>query len=150
RVLDAIERTGYRPNAIAQALAGGRSGVLGLVVPDVSNPFFSALARAIEDEVFREGQVLLVGNSAESAVREARLIASFVERQVDGLLYVGVGHHSPVEAAIRAGIPVVAHDRRDRFSDSASVVVENFDCAAMAPEHHNAHGHRRLAVLAGP
>ncbi|WP_229405340.1 MULTISPECIES: extracellular solute-binding protein [Micromonospora] len=150
RVLDAIERTGYRPNAIAQALAGGRSGVLGLVVPDVSNPFFSALARAIEDEVFREGQVLLVGNSAESAVREARLITSFVERQVDGLLYVGVGHHSPVEAAIRAGIPVVALDRRDRFSDIASVVVDNFDGAAMATEHLIAHGHRRIAVIAGP
>ncbi|MFG1951099.1 extracellular solute-binding protein [Micromonospora sp. NPDC048830] len=150
RVLDAIEKTGYRPNVIAQALAGGRSGVLGLVVPDISNSFFSALAKSIEDEVFREGQVLLVGNSAESAVREARLITSFVERQVDGLLYVGVGHHSPVEEAIRAGIPVVALDRRDRFSDISSVVVDNFDGAAMATDHLVGHGHRRIAIIAGP
>ncbi|MER7282429.1 extracellular solute-binding protein [Dactylosporangium sp. NPDC000244] len=150
RVLDAIERTGYRPNAIAQALAGGRSGVLGLVVPDVSNSFFSALAKAIEDEVFQEGRVLLVGNSAESAAREARLITSFVERQVDGLLYVGVGHHAPVQEAIRAGIPVVALDRRDRFSSIASVVVDNFDGAAMATDHLIAHGHRRIAIIAGP
>lgn len=150
RVLQAIETTGYRPNTIAKALASGSSGALGLVVPDIANPFFAALGRAIEDEVFASGRVLLVGNSAESGEREARLVSSFIERQVDGLLYVGVGHHAHVEQALSAGVPVVVLDRYDPTLGVASVVVDNFEGAVIATQHLIDHGYRRIATVAGP
>ena len=150
RVLEAIKSTGYRPNTIAKALASGSSGALGLVVPDIANPFFAALGRAIEDEVFATGRVLLLGNSAESGDREARLVSSFIERQVDGLLYVGVGHHAHVEQALAAGVPVVVLDRYDPTLGVASVVVDNFEGAVIATEHLIEHGYRIIATVCGP
>jgi len=150
RVLDAIAQTGYRPNVIAKALASGASGTVGLVVPDISNPLFAELVKAIQVEVSRSGRVLLVANASPDPAVERRVVSSLIERQVESLLYFGAGHHHSLEDATRAGIPVVLLDRREPGSDTASVVVDDFDGAVTATSHLIGHGRSRIAIVAGP
>ena len=93
RVLEAIEKTGYRPNDIARALASGNTLTYGLVVPDISNPFFATLAQALQREAFSHGRVLLLGDAGDNRQREHDLINHLLRRQVDGLLYTSVDRH---------------------------------------------------------
>lgn len=150
RVLAAIEQTSYRPNGIAKALAAGSSRTYGLVVPDISNPFFAAMAHALEDEVFASGRVLLLGDSAESKEREQEIVSNFLQRQVDGLLYIGTDNHLHVEAIAKTGTPVVVLDRVGEDSLAASVVVDNVAGASAATEHLIGHGYTEIGIISGP
>jgi LacI family transcriptional regulator len=150
RVLEAIERTGYRPNGIAKALAAGQTGTYGLVVPDVSNPFFAALAYALEEQTYAKGRVLLLGNSAQSREREIEIINKFLQQRVDGLLYVGAEHQSSLDILRDSGTPVVALDRVPDGSRAASVTIDNVEAARVATDHLIGHGYRRIALLTGP
>ncbi len=150
RVLAAIEATGYHPDGIARALAAGSTKTYGLVVPDISNPFFAAVAHAIEDEMFSRGRVLLLGDSAESREREHEIVSNLLQRRVDGLLYIGVHHHPRVHEIVPSGTPVVVLDRIDETSPAASVVVDNVGGARAAVEHLIHHGYRRIACISGP
>src|SRR4051794_7921304 len=77
RVLAAVAELGYRPNRVARALRAKRTRAFGLIAPDASNPFFAALARAIEDAAYADGYTLLVGNSADDPEREASYVRTF-------------------------------------------------------------------------
>ncbi len=154
RVLDAIREIGYRPNGIAQALASGVSGVYGLIVPDISNLFFATLAHALEDSISARGRVLLLGDSAESTVRERELVSTFLRRQIDGILFVGVENHASsddsVMAAVDAGVPVVMLDRVSGANSVSSVVVDNVAGALAATRHLIGHGYPDIAMISGP
>ncbi|MEQ3551516.1 LacI family DNA-binding transcriptional regulator [Pseudonocardia nematodicida] len=150
KVLRAIEEVGYRPNGVARALASGSTRTLGLVVPELANQFFATLAQALEAEASRYGLVLLLGDSAESVTRERELVETFVARQVDGLVYVGVGPHDAVQVATAAGLPVVVLDRAADDERAASVVIDNVAGARTATEHLLGHGRRRVGALLGP
>ncbi|WP_158092308.1 LacI family DNA-binding transcriptional regulator [Pseudonocardia autotrophica] len=150
KVLRAIEEVGYRPNGVARALASGSTRTLGLVVPELANQFFATLAHALEAEASKYGLVLLLGDSAESVARERELVDTFVARQVDGLIYVGVGPHDAVQAATSAGLAVVVLDRTTDDERTASVVIDNVGGARAATEHLLGHGRRRLGALLGP
>ncbi len=150
KVLRAMEEVGYRPNGIARALASGSTRTLGLVVPELGNQFFAALANALEAEASRHGLVLLLGDSAESVDRERSLVETFSARQVDGLIYVGVGAHDAVEIATSARIPVVVLDRVADDERAASVVIDNVEGAAGATRHLLEHGRRDVGAILGP
>ena len=150
RVLAAIEKINYRPNGIAKALAAGTTRTYGLVVPDISNPFFSAMAHALEDIIFESGRVLLLGDSAESPEREKEILDSFLQRHVEGLLYVGIDDHTRIGGIVRSGTPVVVLDRVSSDSPAASVVVDNVGGARDATQHLTGHGHTQIGFLGGP
>lgn len=150
RVLDAIEATGYRPDGIARALASGATHTLGLVLPDIANPFFAALAHALEDEASRHGLVFFLGDSAEQRARQHELIESFVGRRVDGLVIVGVDEELDLSPARRAGLPVVVLDRILGEPDVGAVGIDNRAAAALATEHLLHHGRRRIGLVTGP
>ena len=86
RVEEAIATVGYRPNRLARALTQRRTQTLGLVVPDIANPFFADIVRGAEDEAWERGYTLLIGSTVEQAERERRLLDGLEERHVDGLL----------------------------------------------------------------
>src|SRR5690625_4245173 len=88
RVEAAVRKLGYRPNGLARALKLRRTAVLGIVVPDSSNPYFAELARAIEEAAYAHGMTLLLGNSAEDPVRELAYLGTFLNGRVDGILVV--------------------------------------------------------------
>lgn len=93
KVRAACRRLGYVPNAAARGLTGRRTNVIGMVVPDVSNPYFSGMATAIERRAAQEGYRLLLSNSMRSEEQEIRAIDQFLARQIDGLLVAAI---SPV------------------------------------------------------
>lgn len=150
RVLSAIDEVGYSPNGIAQALASGVSGAYGLIVPDISNPFFAALAHALEEAVATQGKVLLLGDSAENKDREMTLLKMFVQRQIDGVLFIGVDSDSDVRAATKAGVQVVILDRAAHQTGVSSVAVDNVAGAKAATEHLIEHGFSRIGLVSGP
>lgn len=150
RVLEAIRQTGYRPNSIARALAHGSTRTLGFVVPNISNPFFAALAHALEDEAFSHGLVLLLGDAAESSDREREIVENFIARQVDGLVYIGVETHATITGAVELGLPVVILDRVTDEQRAASVVIDNVLAAEAATQHLIDHGYKRIRMVSGP
>ncbi|MEQ4097503.1 LacI family DNA-binding transcriptional regulator, partial [Escherichia coli] len=107
RVLQAIKKTGYRPNGIARALASGSTQTYGLVAPDISNPFIASMAHALQHEAFADGKVLLLGDAGDSSCRERELINNMLHRQVDGLIYTSVDRHPYINLIQESGTPCV-------------------------------------------
>ncbi len=150
RVHDAIEVLGYRQNLTASALRRSDRATrsLGLVVEDVSNPFFSAVHRGIEDVVRTRGFLTFTGSSDEEADRERELVESFAARGVDGLIIVPTtADHVYLARERDAGVAIVFVDRPPRFVGADAVVSDNAGGAAAAVEHLIAHGHRRIGFL---
>lgn len=149
RVLEAIEQTGYRRDPIAGALASGKTRTLGLVVPDIENPFFAALAKQLEATAMNIGHTLLLANSGESPEREASLVEKFTERRVDGLMVTPVG---PSVAGILENsgkTPVVILDRRVTESRVTEVTMDNRLMAMLATQHLVEHDRARHAIITG-
>jgi LacI family transcriptional regulator len=150
RVKDAIDELGYRPNGIARALRMQRTHTIGLVLPDVSNPFFADLARQVEDVASDRGYSLLLGNTSNLRDREVKQIHALMARQVDGLLLISSYALGSMPGIDDARIPVVLLDRVDPNASMPSVMVDNDAAAYDGVRHLLDHGHRRIACIAGP
>lgn len=150
RVLEAIKKTGYRPNGIARALASGTTRTYGLVVPNISNPFISSMAHALQQEAFAHGQVLLLGDAGDERQRELELINNLLHRQVDGLLYTSVDRHPYIELIQASGTPCVMLDRVDAGLNVSAIRVDEQAAAFQATQHLIEHGYRDIAIICGP
>ncbi|MEB6334083.1 LacI family DNA-binding transcriptional regulator [Serratia rhizosphaerae] len=150
RVLAAIAKTGYRPNDIARALASGSTQTYGLVVPDISNPFFATLAKALQQEAFACGRVLLLGDAGDDRQREYELINHLLARRVDGLLYTSVDRHPWFEVIRASGTPCVMIDTIDAQRDICAIRVDERDAARQATRHLLQHGYRDIGIFIGP
>jgi LacI family transcriptional regulator len=149
RVEAAIRQLGYLPNEMASSLKRGVSrDTVGLVIADVANPFFSAIARAVED-VFRDRRLLIITASTdEDPERERQVIDSLVKQRVTGLLVVPVARdHRYLSRERRMGMPVVFIDRPPGRIGFDTVVVDNVGGARSAVDHLIAHDHRRIAII---
>jgi LacI family transcriptional regulator, galactose operon repressor len=150
KVRRAIEQLNYRRDANAATLRrlGRKTQTIGLVLEDVSNPFSSALHRAVEDAARERGVLVFAGSCEEDPERERELIGSFRERRVDGLIVVPASpDHSYLHEERRTGTALVFVDRRARHLDADSVVSDNFGGAIHAVEHLLDRGHRRIGFL---
>jgi LacI family transcriptional regulator len=150
RVRAAVETLGYRANDIARNLRRGRpSATIGLVIEDVRNPFYSAVARAVEQVARDHGHVVVIANSDEDAAAERRAAVSLLERRVSGLLIVPAGRdHAYLRNEVRLGTPVVFMDRPADSIEADEVLLDNAGGARQAAEHLLALGHRRISVVA--
>ncbi|MEV6608911.1 LacI family DNA-binding transcriptional regulator [Kutzneria sp. NPDC051319] len=151
RVQTAIDELGFVRNESARQLRTGTARAIGLVVPDVSNPFFTDVARGAEDAASDAGHVVILCNSDESEQRQDRHLQLLVEQRVHGVLI------TPVEAApepvlrLRArGVSVVLLDRHADVQDTCSVSVDHRLGGTLAINHLLAEGHRELAMITGP
>lgn len=148
RVLDAVGLLGYRHNLTASSLrrADHKTATIGLLLEDISNPFSSALHRAIEDVARHRGTLVLAGSSDEDPDRQQELLHALVSRRVDGLIAVPAsGNQNALLRERRLGRPMVLVDRLAPEADS--VVVDNRAGVGLAVRHLVAHGHRRIAFL---
>src|ERR671930_1125976 len=149
RVRRAIEQLSYRRDANAATLRrlGRKTHTIGLVLEDVSNPFSSALHRAVEDSARARNVLVFAGSCDEDPGRERELIGSFRERRVDGLIVVPASHdHGYLYEERRNGTALVFVDRRARHLDADSVVSDNFGGALHALEHPLDRGPRRIGL----
>lgn len=144
RVLRAAEELGYVPNPHAQSLRTGQSRTLGLVVPDLTNPYFPALAQAIETTARAHGYALLVMDAGDDAGREAASLALMASYRVAGVVWV------PVSDAVKPDFPfpIVTVDRPVPGCDA--VVADHAAGGALIAQHVVALGHERVGLLSGP
>jgi LacI family transcriptional regulator len=144
RVLDAARRLQYRPNPHARSLRTGQSRTLGLVVPDLGNPFFPALIQAIETTARAEGFVLIVMDAGDDGARELEALTLLGSYGVAGVIWVpaGAGHD------LVWPFPVVTVDRPVPGCDT--VVADHRQGGALVARHAASLGHRRVGLLSGP
>lgn len=150
RVEEAIETLGYVPNALGRQLRSKQTKLLGLVLSDITNPFFTTIARGVEDAARAGGFNVVFCNTDESETEERRYLRTLVERQVDGILLVPASSSGASLRLLAAQrIPVVLIDRRVRRPNVDSVGADSEAGARDAVRHLIDLGHRRIAVLSG-
>ncbi|HEY3773830.1 MAG TPA: LacI family DNA-binding transcriptional regulator [Solirubrobacteraceae bacterium] len=151
-VLEASDRLGYRGDRIARALRTRRTGTIGMLVPDIANPFFAELIESVTRELEAVGIDLLLADSHGSAEAEARWLVGLSERRVDGLLVVPVHHHRSRAALERAahGPPLVQLDREVDGLPADFVGVDNDRGCTEIAAHLTECGVERVAVIGGP
>jgi LacI family transcriptional regulator len=152
RVTDVIEQLGFRRNDLARSLRRAHSSAtLGLIIEDLANPFYSTIARAVEDVAGREAYVVITASSEESAERERALVATLLSRQVEGLLLVPAAHdHRYLRPELAMGTKVVFLDRPPGGLDADAVLLDDAGGARAGVEHLLAQGHRRIGVVGDP
>jgi LacI family transcriptional regulator len=152
RVQRAIRSLGFSRNDLARSLRHGHtSATIGLIIGDLANPFYSSIARAVEEVARAHGHLLIAGSSERDARRERELVGALAMRRVDGLLLVPSGDdHAFLAAEQRLGLAVVFLDRPPRGIAADAVLLDNVHGAEAAVRHLVAHGHRRIAVVGEP
>ncbi|MEC3992559.1 LacI family DNA-binding transcriptional regulator [Actinacidiphila sp. DG2A-62] len=150
RVFAAVDRLGYRRNETARSLRLGGSGMIGLVVTNLANPFYSRLALGVQDVATEYGFRVVLSNSAEQADREPGLVDGLVDHQVEGLIVVPAGSRQQHLAEAMRRVPVVLAARPPAGLDTDCVLVEDFHGAREATACLLAEGHTRIAFLGNP
>jgi LacI family transcriptional regulator len=151
RVLDVIEQVGFIRNGSARQLRAGTSRAVGAIVLDVANPFFTEVARGIEDRLAEDGYVLILCSSDESPEKEARHLRLLLEQSVLGMLVVTADRDlGRLEAVRRRGRPVVLLDRTSPDGTMCSAAVDDVHGGELAVSHLLAGGHRRIGFVNGP
>ena len=150
RVGAAIAALGFQRNDLARSLRHGRSSAtIGLVIEDMANPFYSAIAQAVEAAASARGCLLITSSCEEDPDRERALVQALLRRRVDALLLVPAsGDHAYVRREAGNGTPVVFVDRPPGGIDADTVLIDDAGGARSAVEHLLAHGHRRIAYVA--
>lgn len=151
RVLAAVDALGYRPNAVARSLRTDQTRTLGLVISDVLNPYFTALARSVEEEARALGYSVIIGNADERPEQQDHHVRTLLDRRIDGLLVSPADGESPLLLDVaRAGTPMVFVDRWIPGVDIPVVRADGHRAIQDLVAHLHALGHRRLAIIAGP
>lgn len=149
-ILDEAAAMGVRPDELARSLRLQSTRTLGLVIPDISNPFFAALARAVERRARALGYTVLLADSQESAEVEAECIRMLLDRRIDGLILAPVGGDSAhLGPLIASKLPLTQVDRVFTALKTAAVVADNFAGAREAVRRLVKLGHKRIACLQG-
>ncbi len=143
-------RLGFQPNQLARSLQSQRSGLLGVIVPDVSNPFFAAIAREVTLQAESNGLSVLLADSRETTSIEVKLLSELRSRRVEGLVVCPVGKESlHLRQADESGTPIVLIDRCFAESSLTSVHSDNARGAKQAIKQLLAHGHSVIGCLQG-
>ncbi len=152
RVWAAIQKLGYHPNHVARSLRLRRTRMLGLVISDITNPFFSQMVRGAEDAALERNYLILTFNTDDRVEREKQVLSVLRSRRVDGiLLVVAPGVECPFHIAetINAGTPLVCLDRVPPGLRVDSVSVDNAAGAREGVRHLLGLGHRRIGIITG-
>lgn len=153
RVLRAIEELGFRPNQLARGLVTGKTNTIGVIIPDVSNPFFGTAIKSCEDVLFDNGYNIILCNTNENVDREKQYLDLLISRSVDALAIWGSRiPGDELTALVGDSIPLLTVE----FSDEPSapnhicINIDNEDGAKAATQHLIEQGRRRIAHLSGP
>jgi LacI family transcriptional regulator len=154
RVLQAAEELNYRPNALARAMITRRTHIVGVIVGDSSDPYFSAIVRGIETEARNHGYLVIICNTDRDTLVEQNYLNLLHDYQVDGVIFAGGSRH------VINGLSVVLDELRQaevalvalnpHTAVAAQVRVDNVAAAREMTDHLLAHGHRRIALIGGP
>jgi LacI family transcriptional regulator len=151
RVIKVAEQLGYRPNPIARGLKTAKSGTVGLVIPDLTNPLFPPIVRGIEEVLEPAGYSGLIVNTDNDPGREQWQIQHLRSRQVEGLIVATARvNHPLMEQLHREGVVMVMVNRRPEGVDVPSITPDDAAGVELAVRHLAELGHTRIAHVAGP
>ena len=153
RVTKAIAALEYKPNLLARSLATQQSRMLGMIVPDISNPFWPAVVRGAEDRAHAAGYTLLISNSDDDPAKQELYLNLFLAKRVDGILLAKAPGEINGDAGqqIAAGkVSVVQMLRVDAKWKGDAVLLDDEDAAYEAVAHLLRLGYRRIGIIAGP
>ncbi|GGB40423.1 LacI family DNA-binding transcriptional regulator [Fictibacillus barbaricus] len=146
KVMAAVDNLKYSPNEVARSLYKKKSKLIGLLLPDITNPFFPQLARGVEDEMQKGGYRLLFGNSDENAEKEMDYLNTFIQNNVVGI--ISATNNKTKTNYKDLSIPVVFLDRTS--SDYPSVYADGKEGGRIAAEEIVKRGSKRITLLKGP
>ena len=153
KVEAAIRELDYHPNHVARSLKTSRTRTLGIIVPDMTIPFYPLVIRGAETAAWERGYSLIAVDSTDEADRQKDLLTLLRSQRVEGILLVVAAASVPVSqiaGLLEAGIPIVCLDRIPEKLPVDSVSVEDTSAAAMGADHLIAMGYRRIALVTGP
>ncbi len=149
-VRQAAEELGYTPNKLARGLRLSKTHQIGVIVPDISNPFFATMVKSVSKEARKAGYSIIVADSDEDANVEGDSLKAFLENRVDGFLVAAVGQNDAhIREVVNKRAPLVMLDRW--FEDLAvdAVSVDNVKGGMLATQHLIREGHRKIAFIRG-
>jgi LacI family transcriptional regulator len=151
KVLEAIEKLGYRPNAVARGLASKKTTTVGVIIPDISSIFFAELARGIEDIATMYKYNIILSNSDQNKEKELHLLNTMLGKQVDGIVFMGGNiTKEHVEEFQKSPVPIVlaASIENDNIIPSVNIDYEQaaYDAVSFLIEK----GHKKIAYVTGP
>jgi LacI family transcriptional regulator len=153
RVIEAIRSMGYQPSALAQGLRKNRTNMLGMVIPDITNPFFPGVVRGVEDVAYKRSFRVILCNADNDPSKETSYVRELRSYHIAGLLIIpaaGADIAGHLRAYSRASVPVVCIDRVPDGWKGDAVLAANAEGAYLATRHLIQMGHTRLAIIAGP
>lgn len=150
KVFEAIERLGYRPNAVARGLASKKTTTVGVVIPDISNPIFSEVARGIEDIANMYHYNIILCNADKKKEKEIRVVNTLLEKQVDGLLFMGgTVTDDHLQAFRTSSVPIVLCATTSSDDTIPSVDIDHESAAYDAVKALIDNGHRVIGMISG-
>ncbi len=150
RIQEEARKMGYTPNALARGLVLKKSGIIGMIIPDITNPFFPALARGAEDRAVERGYNLLVCNTDWNIKLETRHLKLIQEKKVDGLILSSINlENKYLETIIERGYPLVFVSRVYPGVDVNFVGMDTHYGGYLAGKHLVELGHRKIAFIGG-
>lgn len=151
RVIDAVESLNYRPNKFAHALRKQSSGVCGIIVPDISNPFFSTLIRGAEDRLHEKDLSVIICDTEGEMEKEKRNVEMLIKERVDGVIVTSAeGGVNGINRLFEEGIPVIAADRKPTDRNIPAVLSDDTGSGRQATEHLIGKGCRSIGFIRGP
>lgn len=152
RVTAVIREVGYYPGSVANHLKIRQTCMLGMILPDITNPFFPAIMRGAEDRAFERGYLLVTANTDEQIAREQQIVSALRSRRVDGILLAAASGKDTqhIREAIQAGISVVCLDRAAAGVDTDAVLLDNVRGGQRCVRHLIRSGYRDIAIITGP
>ena len=147
-ILDYVERVGYQPSHLAKSLRTGKSNVIVMLVEDISDPFFSNIARLIEQKTYNSGYKIVFCSTENDPAKTRELISVFTYRKVDGFIIApSPGIEKEIQYLVDQNIPFVLFDRFFPGLHCNSVVVDNYTGMFNAVNHLAANGYNRIALI---
>lgn len=152
KVEEAIRELDYVPNKQARSLTSKETRMVALVIPDISNPFFTNIARGAEDKALQLGYQLILGNTDENPAKESQYMNMLMSTGVDGVLIVPSGDESAgnVKKLVKRSIPFVYVDRTIRKVPADSISGDNLQTTRQLVQHLIGLGHEKIALINGP
>lgn len=151
KVLEAIDKLGYEPNRVAQRLRATDSQLIGMIVTDITNPFFNTIMASIENVFFNKGFSLMMSNTASDPEKERAYLSMMENEGVAGLVIATTSENvDEVTALADKGLPIVIIDRRMSKGKVDMVLSDNVAGAFSAVEHLIKLGHTRIGHIGGP
>lgn len=149
RVESAMKALDYHPDQVARSLRVGRTNVIGMIVPDISNPFFAEIMRSVEESSEKRGFSVIVCDSNEDSGRERRHLSTLYSRRVDGVLLASSVSYAAQDRLTLRRFPIVFIDAVPAGVKYGAVLVDNVEGARTATRYLIDLGHRRIAIITG-